>query len=231
MQWKHVLQICLIIFKYHAIALVWGEDLWPGSFLYLPLWRLYASPKGQWWAKEWPGLDLAWALPHPITSISSHSKPFQAFDIQLSQSHMPAMQKQLEDASEADCSPKDLPNSSPVLPLQGWCCVHSSHMLFRRASQPRGRRPCHAFTPPLSLARRQNKRTVVKTAFHQITVAEQRNKEDCFLQGYNFTVYWVVWEEGREGPTQWTKSTSCDLAGILQSILTPTMWNSVDPTG
>lgn len=84
MQWKHVLQICLIIFKYNKIALLW-EDLSSGPSL-----RVLCFTKGQWLGHRGVcvGLDCHSPPPHSFPSaftlalqinIQSKSKPYVCY--------------------------------------------------------------------------------------------------------------------------------------------------------
>lgn len=70
MQWKHVLQICLIIFKYNETHCSEGKisnldplrtDLFGGCVPY---------QRDAGWAEEWPGLDLTEHLHQPPPKLS-----------------------------------------------------------------------------------------------------------------------------------------------------------------
>ena len=76
MQWKHGLQICLIILKYNEIALLWeGDRIWTSPFIPFRGFTSYQKDNGQ--AEGKLGLAWTWAPHHPITWNSPLPKPHQ----------------------------------------------------------------------------------------------------------------------------------------------------------
>ena len=105
------------------------------------------------------------------------------------------MQKQLEDASEPDCGPKDLPNRSPgaVFAKVELCLWFTDALLKNRQLRAGGlaKSPLHCHLWLGYTARAQDKQTINKTELHRAT-GPTRGTEDCFLLGYNLSVYRVV---------------------------------------
>lgn len=146
MQWKHGLQICLIILKYNEIALLWEGDLGSGP-LHSSLFRaLLLTRKTMVRLRKslgWPGLEHPpphnLQQPPPQASSNKYTVKVKTICL-LCKSSLKTPQNQI-------VVPRTSQTEVLVLPLQKWSCVYSSHMPFwRTVSSEQVARPRVHFT-------------------------------------------------------------------------------------